>query len=259
MQENPEPEASRTTAHALNTYLAWCHDILREHPANLARREKGISEANFLGIQRCGRRIVQEPFHEVWGLRGMLIASGDMYAGLARELGMTPMRVKDGPDPEADIRERLRTALEDTHHDFIHVHSKVPDEAAHRGDPQGKRAAIEALDRGLDELVKGLQRREDVIVAVTGDHATPTVSPLIHSGETVPVLIAGGHVRRDGVESFDEVSTAQGCLGLLRGRELILTLLNYADRSTLLGHRLGKKETPFFPKDYEPFELKGIS
>ena len=65
----------------------------------------------------------------------MLIGSGAIYAGLALELGMTLCRVKDGPDPEADIRERLSEALHDTEHDFIHVHTKVPDEAAHRGDP----------------------------------------------------------------------------------------------------------------------------
>jgi 2,3-bisphosphoglycerate-independent phosphoglycerate mutase len=256
MEENPEPEEAQITARALNAYLSWCHRILSEHPANVARRERGLPEANFLGTQRCGRRIIQAPFHELWGLRGMLVASGDVYAGLATELGMTFFRAQDGPDPDADIRERLKMALEDIDHDFIHVHTKAPDEAAHRGEPQGKRAAIEAIDRGLDELVQGLQRREDLIVAVTGDHSTPCISPLIHSGETVPILIAGGYARRDGVACFDEVSAARGCLGLLRGKELMLTLINYADRSTLLGHRLGKKEIPCFPKDYAPFTLK---
>lgn len=256
MKESPEPEETRLTAHALNKYLTWCHGILEEHPANLARREKGMPEANFLAIQRCGRRIIQEPFKELWGLSGMLIASGDVYAGLAMELGMTLVRQHDGPDPEADFRGRLRTALANRDHDFIHVHTKVPDEAAHRGDPKEKLAAIEALDRGLDELVEELQRREDLIVAVTGDHCTPSISPLIHSGETVPVIIVGGNTRRDDVECFDEVSAARGCLGLLRGKELMLTIVNYADRSTLLGHRLGEKYTPHFPEDYETLKLK---
>lgn len=257
MNENSELEEARVTALALNKYLSWCHGILREHPSNRTRRKKEVPQANFLATQRCGRRIIQEPFHDRWGLRGMLIASGTMYAGLALELGMTFYRTQNSIDPEADIRDRLRVALNDTEHDFFHVHTKVLDEASHRGDPHGKQIAIEALDRGLNELVKAVKKREDLIVAATGDHSTPSISPLIHSGETVPIIVAGRNVRRDGVHSFDEVSAAQGCLGLLRGRELMLTLLNYADRSSLAGHRLGRRETPFFPKDYQPFTLKG--
>ncbi|NQT68084.1 MAG: hypothetical protein HQ552_00720 [Desulfobacteraceae bacterium] len=55
---------------------------------------------------------------------------------------------------------------------------------------------------------------------------------------------------------FDEVSAAAGCMGLLRRKELMLMMLNYSDRSALLGHRLGKTERPYFPNDYEPFKLK---
>ncbi len=256
MDHNPEPDEARLTAHALNEYLTWCHVKLVEHPDNLARRERNVPQANFLATQRCGRSIVQVPFYRRWGLRAMLIASGHMYAGLALELGITLFRVEDSPDPEGDIRERLSMALNDRGHDFIHVHTKVPDEVAHRGDPEGKRAAIQALDRGLNELVDAVTRRKDLIVAVTGDHSTPSVSPLIHSGEAVPVLIVGGDTRRDGVERFDEVCALQGCLGPLRGSELMLTLLNYADRSNLLGHRLGQREGPSFSKDYQPFRME---
>ena len=62
-------------------------------------------------------------------------------------------------------------------------------------------------------------------------------------------------MRRDDVDTFDEVSVAKGCLGLIRGKELMLTILNYMDRSALKGHRLGKIERPYFPIAYEPFKL----
>jgi 2,3-bisphosphoglycerate-independent phosphoglycerate mutase len=140
-------------------------------------------------------------------------------------------------------------------HDFIHVHTKVPDEAAHTGDPRRKQAAIAALDRGLDDLVKALEERHDLLVVVTADHSTPSISPLIHSGEPVPLTMVGPTVRRDRVESFDEVSAAGGCLSLLRGQELMLTILNHADRSALLGHRLGPAERPYVPRDYDSFKL----
>jgi 2,3-bisphosphoglycerate-independent phosphoglycerate mutase len=179
-----------------------------------------------------------------------------MYAGLAREIGLDFVPVTDSGDPGTDIRARIKAALGDAVHDFIHVHTKVPDEAAHRGDPRLKQEAISALDVGLKDLVEVLEAGTDLVVAVTADHSTPSVSPLIHSGEPVPLLMAGTHLRRDRVEQFDEVSAAAGCLGLIRGRELMLMLLNYADRSMLTGHRLGKEETPYFPNQYEPFERR---
>jgi 2,3-bisphosphoglycerate-independent phosphoglycerate mutase len=255
LSNNPEREEAAQTAKALNKYLTYCYQVLSNHKVNHLRQGRGLPAGNFLATQRCGRRIVQEPFDQRWGLAGMLIASVSVYGGLAHELGLTFIRVKDGPDPGEDLRERIRLALADPSHDFIHVHTKVPDEAAHKGDPKLKEAAIASLDRGLDELVKAAESRDDLLVAVTADHSTPSISTLIHSGEPVPTTLIGPTVRRDQVDSFDEVSAAAGCLGLLRGHELMLTILNHADRSALLGHRLGANETHYVPLSYEPFRL----
>ena len=199
---NPEPEKAEKTARALNAYLSHCHGVLEEEQRRLGRDAVSGQWANFLATQRCGRRIVQRPFKEIWGLRGMLIASGAIYAGLSHELGLTFNRQKDSPDPGADLRERIRIALADRAHEFFHVHTKTPDEAAHKGDPLLKKTVLSSLDRGLDELVNAVESRDDLIVAVTSDHSTPCGSTLIHSGEPVPVTIAGGRARRDSVESF---------------------------------------------------------
>ena len=255
ISKNPEPEQAGLTARAFNAYLTHVCKTLTEHEVNRRRENRNLPPANFLATQRCGRRIVQEPFDQRWGMAGMMIASGSVYAGLAHEIGLTFVRVQDSSDPGRDMRERIRLALEDTSHDFIHIHTKVPDEAAHTGDPRQKEAAIAALDGGLDELTEAVGKREDLLVVVTGDHSTPSMSALIHSGEPVPVMLIGGSIRRDEIDVFDEVRAATGCLGLLRGKELMLTILNHADRSTLLGHRLGSEERPYFPRSYEPFKL----
>jgi 2,3-bisphosphoglycerate-independent phosphoglycerate mutase len=255
LSSNAEPEKAEQTARAFNKYLTYCHNVLKDHEMNRLRLTRGLPAANFLATHRCGRRIVQEPFEQRWGLSAMLIASGLVYGGLARELGMTFVRVQDSDRADEDLRERIRLALKDDPNDFIHVHTKVPDEAAHTGDPEAKEAAITALDRGLDELVEAVEKRDDLLVVITGDHSTPSISNLIHSGEPLPVMVVGPNVRRDDVTSFDEINAAQGCLGLLRGPELMLTILNYADRSALLGHHLGNSERPYVPKTYEPFKL----
>lgn len=252
---NPEPEKAERTAKALNEYLTYSYGVLTGHKINHSLRERNPAAANFLVTQRCGRRIVQELFSQHWGLTGMLIASGSIYCGLAHELGMNFIRVKDSPDAGKDLRERINIALADSNHGFIHVHTKIPDEAAHTGGPEQKAEMITALDCGLDKLVKAVETRDDLLVVVTADHSTPSESTLIHSGEPVPLIMAGRSVRRDRVCFFDEVSAAAGCLGLLRGRELMLTILNCADRSVLMGHRMGKTERPYVSYTYEPFKL----
>jgi 2,3-bisphosphoglycerate-independent phosphoglycerate mutase len=252
---NPEPERAKRTARALNDYLSYCHRVLSNHQLNRQRRDRALVPANFLATQRCGRRIIQQPFRRQWGLNGMLIASQAVYIGLANELGLDSFRANDTKDPAQDIRERIQMALADTAHDFIHVHTKAPDEAAHKGGPNKKAAAIASLDTGLEELVREVEARDDLLVAVTADHSTPSMSALIHSGEPVPVAIVGQSIRRDNVAAFDEISAATGCLGFLRGPELMLMLLNYADRSALLGHRLGEAELPYITEEFEPFQL----
>jgi 2,3-bisphosphoglycerate-independent phosphoglycerate mutase len=255
LRDNPEPEKAGCTAKALNQYLTHCHRVLTEPAMSRLRATRDLPPANFLVTHRCGRRIPQEPFKDRWGLSGMFIASGGVYGGLAHELGLTFIKVRDTGDPGGDLRERIRLALDDDRHDFCHVHTKVPDDTAHKGGPEDKKAAIAALDEALDELLGAIQEREDLVVAVTADHSTPCISPLIHSGEPVPVAIVGSNVRRDDVVCFDEISAAKGCLGFLRGPELMLMLLNYTDRSSLMNHQLGNRKRPYVPRDYEPFRL----
>lgn len=248
LQNNPEPGRASRTAEALNRYLAYCHQILSADPT-LSKT------ANFLVTQRCGRRRELLPFGQLWGLRPLMIASASIYEGLAHELGFDFIRAADGKDPGLDLKQRIQYALDDPDHDFFHVHTKIPDEVSHKGTPVLKKQALESLDRGLADLVKAVETHADVLVIVTGDHSTPSDSTLIHSGETVPVIMAGPRTRRDRVAAFDEVSSAEGCLGLLRGKELMHMALNFSERSALVTHQLGDAVTPFVPEDYSPFTL----
>jgi 2,3-bisphosphoglycerate-independent phosphoglycerate mutase len=135
------------------------------------------------------------------------------------------------------------------------VHTKVPDEAAHTGDPLYKKDQISRLDRGLKELLNAVEKEEDLLVVVTADHSTPSISPMIHSGEPVPVIMAGPSVRRDDVKIFSETHAARGCLGMLRGAELMLMILNFSNRGNLYGHQLGPIKRAYLPSDDDPFEL----
>jgi 2,3-bisphosphoglycerate-independent phosphoglycerate mutase len=106
-----------------------------------------------------------------------------------------------------------------------------------------KQRTIEALDAALGDLPT-----DSAIVCITGDHATPAYPEVIHSGDPVPLVVAGPGVRADGVTEFGELSCAGGILGHLRGPDLMPVLLNAADRPLFLGSR----PTPFEGADGYP-------
>lgn len=248
LDKSPEWRKAKKTADFLNNYMAFCHERLwRKHPK---------APVNCLVTQRFGRRRHLPSFKEKWGLKGKMLASGIVYKGIARELGMMFVKYRDTGHWEADLSERIAHALSDDAHDFIHVHTKMPDAASHEADPRLKKRVIESLDRAMAALVEAVITREDTLLAMTADHSTPCRSRMVHSGETVPLTIAGGSVRRDRVNRFDEVSAAAGSLGQIRGRELMQMILNCADRSLLSGLCLGSHHTAYIPGRYPVHPLK---
>lgn len=257
LAESPEPAAASMTADALNQYLQWCRERL--DAAGCAGEKTGVNRhrrirGNFLATQRAGRRVPLESFAEKWGFRAAVIASGGVYQGLAGELGMGFVRAEDTGAPGADLSGRIGLALADTSYDFIHVHTKAPDEASHKGDPLVKTRVIEDLDQGLTGLAEALESgNQDLLAVVTADHSTPARQKLIHSGESVPLVMAGGAIRQDRVERFDEISAVEGGAGFLRGGDLMHMILNATNRSVLDGLRLGSVRRAYRHTAYPPF------
>jgi 2,3-bisphosphoglycerate-independent phosphoglycerate mutase len=251
-----DPAAIRTAA-ALTDYLRRAHMALSPLPLNAARAAQGLAPINCLVTQRAGQiRHRAAPFPERFGLRGLSIASGVVFKGLAKLLGMDFLAMKETDDPAGDMDKRLRAAREAmADHEYIHLHTKAPDEAAHRKDPQLKKAIIEALDEGIGRAIGPLLDDPEVLIIVTADHSTPSSGNLVHSGEPVPLTFCGPGVRRDTITAFDEVSAAGGALGCVRGRELMALVLNYLDRAKLQGIMDSPHDREYWPGDYRPFRL----
>ncbi len=244
------------SAAALKAYLIQLHRRLQNHPVNRRRQQRGLDAVNGLVTQRAGQLKPVVPFPRRYGLRGLSMASGLVYHGLSKFLGLDAMRVADTQDPGGDLARRIamaRDALGD--YDFIHVHTKAPDEAAHCKDPLKKKSVIEALDAGLDRALAPLLDDPGVLLVVTADHSTPSAGPMIHSGETVPLIFCGQGVRRDEVQQYNEVAAARGALGPVRGTEMILMILNCLDRAKLRGLMDTPVDQPYWPGAYEPFKL----
>jgi 2,3-bisphosphoglycerate-independent phosphoglycerate mutase len=206
---------------------------------------------NVITLKWWGRRREAPTFLERHGVTGTFIADSRFMHGLAQAVGLRPIDAPETDDPAADLRRRVELVKErlDAGDTFVFSHQKATDAAGHTKDPSIKQRTIELLDAELEGLPTNR-----AIVCVTGDHATPAYPDVIHSGDPVPLIVAGPGVRADGVESFGELDCSRGILGQLRGPDLMPLLLNAADRPLFLGSR----PTPFPGADGYPAVLEPL-
>jgi 2,3-bisphosphoglycerate-independent phosphoglycerate mutase len=180
---------------------------------------------NVITLKWFGRPRQVPSFRARHGVDGAFTAGSAFLRGLGRCVGLSPL---ERPNLDLElVRDRL--AAGDT---FVYVHDKRADEAGHTKDAREKQRAIEELDAELASLPI-----EEAVVCVTGDHATPASPEVIHSGDPVPLVVAGPGVRADAVDAFGELTCSAGILGQLRGPDLMPLLLNAADRPLFLGSR----------------------
>ncbi|MCF8033072.1 MAG: alkaline phosphatase family protein [Desulfarculaceae bacterium] len=235
----------------LKAYLAWAHTVLAGHAANTGAADP----VNAVITQRAGQGGGLPTLADRWGLRVLSISSAPIYRGVFRALGAEAWVVPEEADPGQDLEAKLALARErGGGFDLIHVHSKAPDEAGHRKDPAHKQAVIQSLDAGLGRALTGLDPAE-TLLAVTGDHATACSGDMVHSGEPSPLLLWGHGVWRDQAVAFNETACAAGALGLLRGTELMYTILNGLDRGKLWGLRDNPRDLPYYPAPRRALKL----
>ena len=215
------PDAGRTARAA----EAWTREVLR--------RLEG-ERFNVITLKWWGRPRAVPSFVELHGLTGTFVAESAFLRGLGAYVGLETVDEPETDEPVGDLRRRIAHvhARLDAGDTFVLIHQKTTDEAGHTKDPHLKRDAIERLDDALTELPV-----DRAVVCVTGDHATPASPEVIHSGDPVPLVVAGPGVRADDVGEFGELTCARGILGHLRGPDLMPVLLNAADRPLFLGSR----------------------
>ena len=226
------------TAEAVNIYLKKTYDILNKSYVNQERIKNNKEAANFLLTKWAGKKSNLASFEEKNGMSACIVASGKLMYGIAKLLGMDYIKYNS-------FSEGVNLAL-NKDYDFIHLHTKEPDVAAHTKDPHNKVKVLEYIDSEITPLVEAALKGE-ILLIVTGDHTTPSCGPLIHSGEPVPIMFIGKEVRVDDVLTFGERSCAKGSIRM-NGSDLMQMVLNFTDRAQIYNYRAGSKELNHIPK-----------
>lgn len=227
--------AAQPTADAVNLFTRRAYEVLHDHPFNQERVRRGEKPANAILLRGAAVLPQLRPVTIEYGIRGLCVAGGALYRGVAKLAGLTVLDVPGVTgDLGTDLGAKARAAVGAVGKaELVFVHIKGTDNAAHDGDAEAKRAFIERVDREFfAPLVEGLDL-DGVHLCVSGDHTTP---PAVkeHTADPVPALFAGPAVRPDSCRRFGEREAARGGLGRFSGR-LVPQLLGYCD----LGPKFG--------------------
>ncbi len=224
-------EAKRT-AEIVNKVIRLAYKILKNHPLNKERVRQGLLPGNIIITRGAGslpQNLVK--FQEKYNATAYIVAEEATVLGAARILGIEgiipPSTTADlDTDLESLFHEALRAY--DKGYEIVYVHVKGPDIAGHDANIQGKIGIIEKIDKTLGWMLREIDLEKTIIV-LASDHSTPC-NVRDHSGDPVPVAIAGPSVRKDNVASYDEISCMKGGLGRIRGVDLIKIVLDLMNK-----------------------------
>lgn len=229
IEGNEGDAAAVRAAELTNAWLDASFAVLENSEVNVKRRAAGKLPGNFVLTRDGGDHVPKlVPFKEKFGPSMGCFVEMPVELGIARlmELGIV-----DAPSgiPEAEQYEAwANLAVEAIQgYDALYIHIKGPDVPAHDGDHEAKKRNIELIDEVFfGTLLPQLNMRK-TIVAVTADHST-SCARKAHTDGPVPLLVSGGGVASDAVQSYGETASREGALGHLMGPEIMPNLVEAA-------------------------------
>lgn len=224
-----DDERAITAARLTNEYLAASFAVMNASETNQARRAAGKMPGNFILTRDGGDHLPHPPsFEERFGARWACFVEMPVERGISMVLGMgqieVPMMTGSFEQQYSIWAKQALASIQE--YDGLYIHIKGPDVPAHDGRAQDKLENIEAIDAHFfGNLLPHLS--DDVIVAVTADHAT-SCARKSHTDEPVPLVIVGPGVERDSVTTFGERAAAEGSIGTIQGLDIMPMLSAYA-------------------------------
>lgn len=179
------------------------YDLLKDHPVNKSRVEKGLRPANSIWLWGEGVRANLDDFKEKYGLSGSMISAVDLLKGIGKFSNMAVVNVEGATGYiDTNFEGKAQAAIDEFKRgqDFVYIHVEAPDECGHRNEMENKVKAISLIDELiLGPVVDELRKMGDFKVLVTPDHPTP-LALKTHTNDAVPFLIYDSTSVKDGVK-----------------------------------------------------------
>lgn len=169
------------------------YDILKDHPVNKSRIEKGLRPANSIWIWGAGTKPNLNTYAEKFGIKGAVISAVDLVKGIGYCAGLDVIDV-DGATGTVttNFDGKAKAAIDALKNgaDFVYVHLEAPDEAGHRHEIENKVKAIELIDKKIvAPIVSYLKDSgEDYAVLIMPDHPTP-LAIRTHTSDPIPYVL----------------------------------------------------------------------
>ncbi len=203
------------TCREIRSIMEESREILKDHPVNVKRREKGLRTADSLWIWGEGKKPELPDFYTLYGKKGAVISAVDLVRGIGFLAGM---QVIDVPGVTGNIdtnfagkaEAAVKTLLLDGN-DFVYVHMEAPDECGHRGETENKVKSISMIDSEVVQYIKTKleESGEAFRMLILPDHPTP-ICIKTHARDPVPCLLYDSRKKGNGKAVFTEKSAAGG-------------------------------------------------
>ena len=211
-------------AQKLYALMKKSYDLLKNHPINAARVQRGLRPANSIWLWGEGVRANLDDFREKFGLSVSMISAVDLLKGIGKFSNMKVVNVEGATGYiDTNFKGKADAAISEFKNgqDFVYIHVEAPDECGHRNETDNKVKAISMIDKLiLTPVVAELEKMGDFKVLVTPDHPTP-LSLKTHTNDPVPFLIYDSRKKIKGVSAFSEKSAKTTGIFIEHGPELM--------------------------------------
>ena len=166
--------------------------LLKDHPVNKARIEKGLNPATSIWLWGEGRKPYLDSFSDKYKVTGAVVSAVDLIKGLGLCAGLKTINLKGvtgtiTTDFSAKANSTIDYLLNEG--DFVYVHIEAPDECGHRFEIENKVRSIELIDeKVVGPIFEALSKHGDFKMMILPDHATP-LSLRTHTHDPVPYII----------------------------------------------------------------------
>lgn len=177
----------------LRNLMIKSYDLLKDHPINKSRIERGLHPANSIWIWGNGTKPNLDTYADRFGIKGSVVSAVDLIKGIGFCAGLNVIDVEGATgNVHTNFDGKAQAAIKALKDgdDFVYVHLEAPDEAGHRHEIENKVKAIELIDSKIAApIIEYLKSSgEDYNILVMPDHPTP-LAIKTHTSDPIPYIL----------------------------------------------------------------------